>query len=427
MTRKLDAAAITRRSVLWLGTGLGVGALVGCSSSSTASPAASASGSASTSTSAAAAGNTKLSAGTYEATFTSSQSGPGGGGGTQKLSGAYLVDGIAATIDGGTWASTSADQNVFLVVNGGSLTLKNATITKSGDSTNEDACNFYGLNSAILVVGDKSSVTVTNCTVTTASEGSNALFAAGSGSLTANTVTIATTKNSSRGLDATYAGIITAQNMTIDTKGAHCACVATDRGNGTIKVTGTNKLTAAGDGSPCIYSTGDISVSGATGSAAISQTMVIEGQNSITLADSTLTSGGGAGMMIYQSFSGDAASSDSTSSKATMTIGNSKVTASGSVPMIYVTNTTCVVNVTGSTLTHPAASPLLSLAEDKWGTSGSNGGHATVTFAGCTLTGAMTAGSSSAAAVALTNSTKLTGSTSGSVTVTKDGTSSMAA
>jgi len=427
MTRKLEAATVTRRSVLWLGTGLGAGALVGCSSSSTATPAASASGSASASTSAAAAGNTKLSAGTYSATFTSSQSGPGGGGGTQKLSGAYLVDGIAATIDGGTWASTTADQNVFLVVNGGSLTLKNATITKPGDSTNEGACNFYGLNSAILVVGDKSSATVTKCTVTTGSEGSNALFAAGSGSLTANTVTIATTKNSSRGLDATYAGGITAQNMTIDTKGAHCACVATDRGNGTIKATGTNKLTAAGDGSPCIYSTGDISVSGATGSAATSQTMVIEGQNSITLTDSTLTSTGTARMMIYQSFSGDAANPDATSSKATMTIANSTITTSGSVPMIYVTNTTCDVKVTGATLTHPASTPLLSLAEDKWGTSGSNGGHATVTFSGCTLSGALTAGSSSSATLALTNDTKLTGTTSGSVTVTKDGTSSMGA
>ena len=188
-----------------------------------------------------------------------------------------------------------------------------------------------------------------------------------------------------------------------------------------------NKLTAAGDGSPCIYSTGDISVSGATGSAATSQTMVIEGQNSITLTDSTLTSTGTAGMMIYQSFSGDAANSDATSSKATMTIANSTITTSGSVPMIYVTNTTCDVKVTGATLTHPASTPLLSLAEDKWGTSGSNGGHATVTFSGCTLSGALTAGSSSSATLALTNDTKLTGTTSGSVTVTKDGTSSMGA
>ena len=422
-----DSAVITRRSILWIGTGLGVGALVGCSAT-TATPAASASGSATAAAaSAASADNTSLKAGTYDATFTSTQSGPGGGGGTQKLSGAYIVDGIKATIDGGTWASTTADQNVFLVVNGGSLTLTNATITKSGDSGEEDACNFYGLNSAILVVGKGSTATVTNCTVTTASEGSNALFAAGSGALTASTVTISTTKNSSRGLDATYAGTITAEAMTIDTKGAHCACVATDRGNGTITVTGTNKLTAAGDGSPCIYSTGDISVSGATGSAATSQTMVIEGENSITLTNSTLTCGANAGMMVYQSMSGDAASSDSTATKATMTIANSTVTTTANVPMIYVTNTTCVVNVTGSTLTHPSSSALLSLAEDRWGTSGSNGGHATVTFAGCTLTGALTAGSSSSATVALTTGTKVTGSTSGSVTVTKDGTSSMAA
>ena len=60
------------------------------------------------------------------------------------------------------------------------------------------------------------------------------------------------------------------------------------------------------------------------------------------------------------------------------------------------------------------------------GTSGFNGGHATVTFSGCTV-GAMTAGSSSSATVALTNGTKVTGATSGSVTVTKDGTSSIAA
>jgi len=132
-------------------------------------------------------------------------------------------------------------------------------------------------------------------------------------------------------------------------------------------------------------------------------------------------------MMVYQSMSGDAAGSDSTATKATMTIANSTVTTTANVPMIYVTNTTCVVNVTSSTLTHPSSTALLSLAEDRWGTSGSNGGHATVTFAGCTVTGALTAGSSSSATVALTNGTKVTGSTSGSVTVTKDGTSSMAA
>ena len=40
------------------------------------------------------------------------------------LSGAYVVDGIDAVIDGGTYSSATADQAVFLVVNGGSLTIR---------------------------------------------------------------------------------------------------------------------------------------------------------------------------------------------------------------------------------------------------------------------------------------------------------------
>lgn len=420
---------LNRRRLLTLSLGAAsAAALAACgnkattaatSATSAASAASSATGaSSSASTTATAASNTKLSAGSYTATFSSDTQGPGGGSGTQKLSGAYLVNGVHATIDGGTWASTSADQNVFLVVNGGSLTISNATIQKSGSSSNEDACNFYGLNSAVLVVGKGSSVTMTNCHVTTASEGSNGLFASGSGTLNASNVTIRTSKNSSRGLDATYAGVIKASGVDIATTGAHCACVATDRGNGNITVTGKNTLSATGDGSPLIYSTGDISVSGATGKATGAQTMVIEGKNKITLADCIFTTSGTEGMMIYQSFSGDAADSAATASTSSMTITNSTITSTTTKPMIYVTNTSCQVNVTNSTLTQPASAKLLSLEADRWGTSGSNGGKAAVVFDKVTASGAMAAGSTSSATVQL-KSSKLTGATSGSITVTK--------
>lgn len=454
---------LTRRTLMGLCGAVGVAELAGCSAS--ASAPATASGT--TSGGAAASGNTALGPGTYTATFGSSSSGSGGGGtppsgqggggtppsqpaggstqgsapggsgtagssggtgggssNTQTVSGAYLVNGIAATIDGGTWASTTADQNVFLVVNGGSLTITNATITKSGDSSNEDACNFYGLNSAILVVDAKSSAMIKNCTVTTDAEGANAVFAASSGAITIDTITIKTSKNSSRGLDATYEGTVTAKDVTITTAGAHCACLATDRGNGTIKVTGSSKLNAAGDGSPLVYSTGDISVTGATGTAMGAQTMVIEGKNKIAVTDCTFTTSGTTGMMIYQSFSGDAADSDATAQKSSMTITNSTITSSTDKPMIYVTNTSCQVNVTASTLKHTDATALLALTEDRWGTAGSNGGHAEVTFTNCTLTGALQAGSSSSATVALKEGTKLTGASSGPITVTPDATSS---
>ena len=50
------------------------------------------------------------------------------------LNGAYVVDGTDAVITGGTYESSESDQNVFLVVNGGSLTLTGAEIVKTGDA-----------------------------------------------------------------------------------------------------------------------------------------------------------------------------------------------------------------------------------------------------------------------------------------------------
>lgn len=63
-----------------------------------------------------AASNTALSAGTWSGAIGDKE---------VTLKGAYIVDGVTATLDGGTWESTTADQAVFLVVNGGSLTLTN--------------------------------------------------------------------------------------------------------------------------------------------------------------------------------------------------------------------------------------------------------------------------------------------------------------
>lgn len=341
-------------------------------------------------------------------------------GGKQVLKGAYLVNGTTATITGGTWKSSTADQNVFLVVNGGHLTLKDATIVKTGDSSNGDGCNFYGLNSAVLVVGEGSTVTLQNCHVTTASQGSNALFSTNGAKLTATGVTIRTSKDSSRGLDATYTGTVTASDVDIATTGQHCACLATDRGNGTVVVTGTSKLASSGQGSPLVYSTGDIRVTGATGTSTGAQTMVIEGKNQITLDNCLFTTRGTEGMMIYQSFSGDAADANATASHSTMTIKDSTITSTTAKPMVYVTNTTCVVTVTSSKLVHQASAKLLDLEADQWGTTGSNGGHATITLADCgKLTGNLTAGSTSAATVKTSGNTTLAGTTSGSVTVSK--------
>lgn len=362
--------------------------------------------------------STALSSGSYTGTIGNTK---------VTLKSVYIVDGINATINGGTYNCSSSDQVVFLVVNGGSLTIKNATINKTGNGTayNSDYYNFYGVNSAIVVIGKNSSATIQNCKITTNAEGANAVFASDSGKITASNLSISTQSNSSRGLYATYGAAITAENVNIVTQGAHCADLATDRGGGTVTVTGTNYLEANGDGSPCVYSTGEINVTGATGSSKISETVVIEGKNSVTLNDCELTSSGGNGIMLYQSMSGDAADSNAASSVSTLTLKNSKIIYEGTGALLYVTNTKTVVNSTNTTFTYKNTDTLINAATGRWGTSGSNGGTLTFNANSQTLSGKVTADSISSVTLNLKTKSTLTGTTSGSVTVNKDSTSSV--
>ncbi|MCG2797208.1 MAG: hypothetical protein L6367_01565 [Cellulomonas sp.] len=401
-------------------TGLLTLVLLGGCATTTASSTTSTSTSSTTST------TTGLSSGSYTATFDGTE---------VTLTAAYLVDGEDVTIDAGTYASAVADQAVFLVVNGGSLTIAGSTITKSGDASSSDATrttdvsddyNFYGLNSAVVVVGEGSTVTIEDSSITTTSSGSNAVFATNGGSATVNGVTIETSGSSSRGLDATYEGTITASDVTITTAGTHSAAIATDRGNGTITVTGTNTLNTSGDGSPLIYSTGDISVTGATGTATGSEAVVVEGKNSVELTASDLATTATHAAMLYQSFSGDAADANATEERSSLTLTDSTITSTSAESLVYVTNTTSTLTLTNSSITGDNATTFIEGAEDRWGTSGSNGGTVDVTLAGSAATGALIAGSSSTITVTLTDSSTLTGSISGSVSVTPDSTSSYA-
>lgn len=339
---------------------------------------------------------------------------------------AYLVDGVDAVIDGGTYAATEADQVVFLVVNGGSLTVTgSATIAKTGaaSETDEqrpgeaaDSYSFYGLNSAVVVVGEGSSATLDGVTITTDSEGSNGVVAVDGGAANVTSTSITTTAGSSRGLHATFGGTITGADLTISTAGAHCADVATDRGGGTVTVTGTNSFTTAGEGSPLVYSTGTISVSGVTGTASSSEVVVVEGKNQATITDSDVTSGASHAVMIYQSMSGDAADADAATAVGAVTLSQTTVHAADSGAVFYFTNTHASVTLDDLTL-DTASTVLASAQEDRWGTAGSNGAEVEIAVAGSTLAGEITAGSSSSIAVTTSGGGRVTGATSGAVTV----------
>lgn len=313
-----------------------------------------------------------------------------------SYSGVLVVDGTTESYSGETFTSTASNQVTVLVLNGGSLTLTGCTINKSGDGSSsssgtsaDDNFNFYGLNSAIVCIGTGSTVTLDDCTVTTTSKYSNAVFACDDGAITIKDgITISTTKDSSRGLYATYDGSITSDTtgaVSITTAGAHCAALATDRGGGTVTVNGTatNRctLSTAGDGSPCIYSTGKISASYMTGTSTGAQALVVEGLNSITLADCTVSGKDSSygGIMLYQSTSGDAETGT-----ASLTMTDCTIQDNGGKTLFFITNTDAAVSVTNCTFKNASGEDYVSStatnalilcgATSRWGSSGSNGG-----------------------------------------------------
>ena len=330
---------------------------------------------------------------------------PGGGGAdTQQFdySGSYFAtlnaDGQSATAENQTVEATDSLTNAALVQNGGELTIKNSTLKKSGDATDGDSCNFYGVNSVLLAVGENSTATISDSNIEATSEGSNGIFATDNATVYANKVSISTTQGNSRGLDATYGGTIVANEATINTQGDHCAAFATDRGGGNISVA-NSQVSTQGSGSPLVYSTGTIEVNGVEGTASGSQIAGMEGLNTIRINDSTLEStitGRTAsdpvanGVIIYQSTSGDADTSAGSVARFEATDSTLK-SAIQEGSMFYLTNTTANVVLQNTTLDFDSSAANLVTAEgnssNNWGSAGSNGATVNFTGIGQTLEG----------------------------------------
>ena len=119
--------------------------------------------------------------------------------------------------------------------------------------------------------------------------------------------------------------------------------------------------------------------------------------------------------MLYQAMSGDAADSDAATEVSTLALSDVTLTCTQDAPVLYVTNTSSRATLTRCTLTAPGG--LARADEDRWGTSGSNGGTLALAMDATTSDGAITAGSSSSVTVTTANGGAATGTASGSVTV----------
>ena len=341
-----------------------------------------------------------------------------------------------------SYESTTKDENVILVTGSIKSTLSNLKVNKTGDSDGGDNTSFYGNNSAILAKGG-ATVNITDSTITTNATGANGVFSYGGSATTNNSssdnttvnisdTTITTTKDNSGGIMTTGGGIMNATNLTINTSGTSSAAIRSDRGGGTVVVNkGTYKTT--GKGSPAIYSTADITVKNASLIATASEGVVIEGKNSISLENVTLTDTNNTlngqsttykNIFIYQSMSGDAATGE-----AKFTSNNSTITTNKG-DSIYVTNTKAIINLENNTfINNDSTGNFIRIQKDSWGTSGSNGGDVTLNLTNQKTKGNIVVDSISKLTINLSNGSSLSGainsSNEGEVNITLDKTSTI--
>lgn len=345
-------------------------------------------------------------------------------------------------IEGGEFSSSNADENAISASGDITVTLSGITVTKTGDSDGGDNTSFYGSNSAIIAKGG-ANLTIKNASITTNATGANGVFSYGGSAATNNSSsdgttvnisdsTITTSKDNSGGIMATGGGIMNAENLTITTAGTSSAAIRSDRGGGTVTVNkGTYKTT--GKGSPAIYSTADITVKNATLIATASEGAIIEGKNSITLENVTLTDTNSSlngqsttykNIFLYQSMSGDAATG-----KAVFTAKNSTITTNKG-DSFYVTNTTAEINLENNTIVNnDSTGNFLRIQADSWGNSGSNGGTVTLNMASQKATGNIVVDSISKLTMNLSNNSSykgtINGGNAGEVELTLDSSSSI--
>ena len=280
-----------------------------------------------------------------------------------------LSDGSTVTKTGETLSSSTQYYNVVQVTNG-TLNLNNCTMTKTGDGSSGDNSSFYGNNSSIYAGGSNAVINISGGSVTSSSKGANAVFAYNGATINVDGITIDNSLAVSRGLHCTYGGTIVATNVDITTRSETSSTIATDRGGGTVTVTG-GTATAKGSNSAVLYSTGTITANDLTGVSEQGEIAVVEGDNGVIIDGCTMTSGSSnRGLMMLQSGSGDAEGTN-----AYITVNNSTLTVTGSSTPLCEVPTLNNGTLTLTDVTLSVASGVLMLVDynTQWSTYGGNG------------------------------------------------------
>lgn len=295
------------------------------------------------------------------------------------------------TLTGSAYDSIGTDENAILVQSG-KLTLTDSKITRaSSDSTGGDTSSFYGVGAAVLAAGGTADIS--DVTVTTDASGAAGVFSYGDAVVYVSDSVIATRQNTSGGIHVAGGGTLYAKDLTVTTEGESSAAIRSDRGGGTMVVDGGSYM-AAGVGSPAVYVTADITISGATLASTGSEALCLEGLNTVRLYDCDLTgtmkdldqNDNTWTVILYQSMSGDAEIGEGRFEM----VGGTLTAKNGG--LFYTTNTESEFVLSGVTLVANEDCEYLlrctgNLNQRGWGAAGANGASCVFTAIDQQMTG----------------------------------------
>lgn len=343
----------------------------------------------------------------------SSQSGKNSGSshGSKKSDSSSAATGTTAkamtdgeTISGGTYTATGDDESVLSASGTVKAGVTGAEIIKSaGSASSADGASFTGVNAAVRVY-DSAKLTLSDCTVEASASNATGVFAYDKGVVTLENCTVTVSGGGAGGVQVAGGGTLYGTNLTVTS--ASKAAIRSDRGGGIMVLDGGTYTSTGSNGCPAIYSTADITVKNADCISTNSRAVIIEGKNSVTLENCTLsgndqsTKEGSvkANVLLYQSASGDASVGTSV---FTMTGGSMK---SNSGAMFYCTNTASVINLESAELILSEDGTLLTVSAGRWGKDGKNGGDCTLNAKDQTLSGSILADAISSLTLNLSNS-----------------------
>ncbi len=217
---------------------------------------------------------------------------------------AYLVDGVELNITSGGYVSYNDDEVTFLVVNGGKVKFSGedslAVEKVSSDYVNGSDPKYaeYGLNSAIVVIGDGSKVEIEKALIETKTGGANAIMAINGGEIVTENVNISTNGYGSAGIVVNNNGKASIERTSIFTNGEQSPAFKVGKNGGSISANQIYLSLDAVGSQVAHVESGNVSIFNSNGLAKVSQIAMIRNDGSVNINDSEF-SGGGIGLDAY--------------------------------------------------------------------------------------------------------------------------------